>query len=427
MTAERRTDAEGMILTVGGTYEPIQVALKETRPSFVLFVVSPGSKSQVDIVLSAFSHDPPQWETLTVSDHQDLGRCYAEIRCGIADWLLRRALEDNRVAVDITGGTKPMSAALALVAIERLSNFRYVGGTERDASGLGVVVSGSERIVGCRNPWDKYAVRETERAGGLLKEHYADAASRSLTQAAKKCDTRVRALLLPLGQFVAALAHADRFDFKTAITLYGRHERRAVLAVTRDRGTFLKAEAMFAHWCTVREQTKHSGKTPGRETILELIANADRRAEQSRFDDATGRLYRAVELHAQRLLRDHFGAELGKLAIESIPNRRRSDFQSEFGKGDNGVYQFGIRHLFRALDFSPHELSPEQRGTYQRLEKHLQVRNTSLFAHGAIPVTEEKYLRFRESVGTELAVSDDEVPRWPELTTALTEIIAFRA
>ena len=40
MRTEIRTEANGMILTVGGSHEPIQAALKEVRPSFVLFVVS---------------------------------------------------------------------------------------------------------------------------------------------------------------------------------------------------------------------------------------------------------------------------------------------------------------------------------------------------------------------------------------------------
>ena len=427
MRTQSRTEAKGMILTVGGSRKPIKTALEKARPPFVLFVVSRDSKSQVRVVLSAFPDYLPQWETLTVSDHEDLGQCYAEMRRGIADWLVRRAIEENRVAVDITGGTKPMSAALALVAIERLSNFRYVGGAERDASGLGVVVSGSERIVGCRNPWDKYAVRETERAAGLLEEHYADAASRVLNRAAERCDTPVRALLVPLGRLAAALAHADRFDFKEAIKLYGPRDCRAVLEVTLDHRTFQEAEDLFDHWCTVRNQTRESGKTPGRETILELVANADRRAVQSRFDDAAGRLYRAVELHAQCLLRDHFKAELGKLEIEGIPKCRRSDFQSEFGRGEDGAYHFGVKHLFRVLEYSPHELAPEPKGTYQRLERHLQVRNNSLFAHGAIPVTEEKFRRFRRAVRTELAVSDDELPRWPNLTTALNEVVPLHA
>ncbi|OQX91368.1 MAG: hypothetical protein B6D58_08485, partial [candidate division Zixibacteria bacterium 4484_95] len=50
------------------------------------------------------------------------------------------------IVIDLTGGTKQMSAALALAATEQGLKVSYVGGEERTKDGLGTVVSGTEKI-----------------------------------------------------------------------------------------------------------------------------------------------------------------------------------------------------------------------------------------------------------------------------------------
>ncbi len=407
-----------MVLSVGGSPEPIKAALTEGKPDCVLFVVSEGSNSQVeDRILPAFRPNPFQWESLLLSDHEDMGSTYQEIRQGVADWLERRGIGDKEVAVDITGGTKPMAAALVLAAVERFSHFRYVGGTERDADNLGAVLTGSERVRGYRNPWNKYAVREMERAKELLDEYYADAAAKILEQAANRCDHSVRARIAALSSLVGAFAAADRFDFEKARNLYGRHRR--------DLEHVLKwpclqvTKKLFKHWCTVREQTKNQQLTPSRETILELIANADRRAAQSRFDDAVGRLYRAVELHAQGLVKERFGAELGKLPLQSIPSDRQVAFQREYGESEDEIYSLGVMQLFNSLKYADDETPNAHMEVYDRLSTHLSIRNSSLFAHGSVPVTERMFTGFREAVLRDLPMQDSEIPRWPDITDAL--------
>ena len=112
----------------------------------------------------------PQYEYLEVSDHENIGSCYRQIREGMDGWLTRRLLDPDTVFVDITGGTKAMTAALTLAGVERFRRFTYVGGEMRDRDDTGVVMTGSERVVRTENPWDTYAVRDLERANHLLSE-----------------------------------------------------------------------------------------------------------------------------------------------------------------------------------------------------------------------------------------------------------------
>ena len=185
----------GMVASVGGSPEPVRKALYEGRPSYALFVVSDASRSQVeDEILPGLGYGL-QYGYLEISDHQDIGICYQEIRIDIERWLSERKLTSEEVYVDITGGTKAMSAALMLAAVEQFKNFTYVGGSSRDSNNLGTVITGSEHVIRCQNPWITYAVRELERANGLLEGFCADSAAEILEDAAQKCNESQRARL----------------------------------------------------------------------------------------------------------------------------------------------------------------------------------------------------------------------------------------
>ncbi len=411
----------GMIVSVGGSPGPVRKALDQGRPSNVLFVVSSGSKPLVEEkVLPALPSYAPQRSYLEVSDHENIGTCYWEIRTEIDRWLHEREIKPEDVYVDITGGTKAMSAALALAGVERFSRFTYVGGSRRDSENLGTVVTGSERVVECQNPWNAYAVREMERANWFLREFHADAAAEILEAAADKCDpSSQKTRLMVFARLSKSLGTSDRFDFINADKQFIPLRENLKLALDYDYACYEKLEALHRQWQAVSAQVKNNNRTAGRDTLLELLANADRRAKQSRFDDAVGRLYRAVELYGQQLVKQAFGAELGKIAIEQFPNDRRENVISKLGEPKNGHYKLGAHKLFEALKFSKEAALREQSHTYDLLKNDLQKRNNSLLAHGLRRVTEEDFRSFWSSALQALEIHESDIPRWPCLKLRL--------
>lgn len=407
----------GMVATVGGSPEPVLKTLDEGRPPCVLFVVSGASRSQVEEKVLPRLNYVPQWGCLEISDHQDIGLCYQEIRTGIERWSHERRLDPEAVYIDITGGTKPMSAALMLVAVERFKNFTYVGGASRDSNNLGTVVTGAEHVVRCQNPWITYAVREIERTNGLLEGFYADSAAAVLENAALKCKESQRLRLEAFAGLAKALGLADRFDFSNAYREFRRC--RQVLELSLDYPLYQRLVSLHDHWKAVWDQMKHNDQTAGRETLLELIANADRRAKQSRYDDAVGRLYRAVELRGQQLVKQAFGAELGKVSIEHFPAASREDVIEKLGPPNAGSYKLGVQKLFQILEFSGDRVVSEQAHIYDCLKDHLQKRNNSLLAHGLLPVKKESFEAFWKSALSALDLCDSHIPRWPQLDLKL--------
>ena len=413
MTAKLR----GLIVSVGGSPRPIVETIEEKKPDCILFVASEGSRGQVEGEILPVSY-AVQHETLTLTDHENIGTCYREIRDGAREWLERRGLSEDEVCVDNTGGTKTMSSALVLAGVERFSAFAYVGGKRE---GLGVVLDGAETVITSQNPWNQYAARDLERANWLLSESHAHAAARILNEAAGRCDDEFKNKIKGFANLARALGEADMFRFGRSGASGMFNRARGGLQHTLDYRTFKGLAALSDNgWREVDKQISADGKTPGRETLLELLANAERRAKQSRYDDAAGRLYRAVELRGQQLARDAFGAELGRPRLDDFPANRRADAQALLGAPDeDGRYKLGVQKLYAALSLSEDSTLREHGAAYERLKGHLAVRNQSLLAHGLQPVSEGAFNKFWRDALDVLGVQESEIPRWPELRLAL--------
>ena len=412
----------GLAVTVGTSPEPVRKAVEVEKPAFVLFIVSSTTWNvPAEKVLPTLKY-VPQWQLLEVSDPERIETCYREISEGLQRWLKERRIGCPEVYIDLTGGTKVMSAALALVATdESIGSFTYVGGDARDPDNRGIVVTGFERVVSTGNPIQTYAVRELERANWLLAEFYADAAVEVLQYAAGRCDAAFQKPLETFAGLAKSLGCADRFDFDGALDNYGGWRRNLALM---DYSICKEVESLDQQWKTISEQVKSGDRTPGRETLLELLANAERRAHQSRYDDAVGRLYRAVELGGQQLVQQAFGAELGKVDLENFPENRRQEVISTLGEPQDGTYKLGVQNLFRALSFSENEAFCNKTATYYALKGPLQKRNSSLLAHGAQPVKKVDFELFWEKALTSFNILDSEISRWPPLKLELPRSVA---
>lgn len=410
----------GEVISVGGSPEPIKHSLSRYRPTYVLFVVSEESRGQIEEKILPGLDYTPQYSYAVVSSPEDISSCYRELRSKIREWLEEKRLQPDTVVVDITGGTKPMSAALALAAVEQFHHFAYVGGAQRDKGGLGVVVSGTEQIVPTTNPWDELAVRELELARHFYARHQVAAAAEILRRAAGKARRRQEELET-LADLCQLLAQADDFQFRNLFREFKRRQLAlGVIFKNGRRPVFDQLQRLAEHWQQLEEESQQvaSGGRPGlvaRRTLLELIANAERRAAQGRFDDAAARLYRAVELAAQNRLAEAFGARLGRLMLEQIPEPHREAFAREFAhcRDEEGFYQLALRRAFEALRYSPRSEDQKFSEVYPRLHNVLQYRNQSILAHGLVPITEHLFHDFYKTLLAELDIHADSIPRWP--------------
>jgi len=406
----------GAVISVGGAPEPIVFTLRQARPRFVLFVVSDLSRRELEERVLPSLEVVPQYNILTLADVSDLADCYERVRKAIPAWLEERQVDSREVYVDITGGTKPMSAALAMAGAEHFGRFTYVSGANRGRDGLGTVVTGTEELVPTVNPWEKLAVRERERAAWLFREGYAEQAAEVLHGAAERCGPELQQELQTLAQLAACFGEIDRFHFSGVGHDYGRIRDKLNLIFSHrgELGVFRRVCEASDHWRRLEEGCKSRG-TQVRATLLELLANAKRRAGQRRYDDAIARLYRAVELFLQGQLSEAFRAVLGKVKLECVPAEHRVRWEEEFGSREDGEYELGVRDGFSALRFSAGPKHHAVAGGYGSICNHLQKRNNSILAHGLDPCGEEAFRNFWGALLPVVQVQPEEVPEWPDI------------
>lgn len=408
--------ARGALFSVGGTPAPIIEALKRNPVECVLFVVSDKSEQQVSgSILPAIGYSL-QWECVRLKDADDLNTCYQQIRSALRDWIERRGLRNDDLYFDLTGGTKPMSAALTLAAVERIPRYHYVSG-DREKDGVGVVISGTEKAVTGLNPWTQIAVRQRELATRLFEQGHVEAAAELLDQAAQIASDKSETLKAFAG-LCRVLARLDLFEFKGLSNELSRLQPR--LEVTFEH---CNDHRLIAWLRGLRDHVQELDSERSRQqdhpiSLLELLANARRRHRQARHDDALARLYRAVELFAQNRLHAAFGARSGRISLDSLNGNVAADLRAAFPDDliEGNRLNLGCAKAFAALKYSP--LADDHRfpEVYKHLKAGLEKRNQSWLAHGTRPADASDFDQMWGLVLTEFGISKDSIPDWPPLS-----------
>lgn len=410
-----------LICTVGGSPDPIVATLKYWKPMRVMFVHTPGTKGKVAEVTKMMSEagvdlDSGRYHELELADAQDFTRCIEDLRGltkKVHDWAER---EGHQVVVDITGGTKCMSAALAILASRWPCLFSYVGGKERTKDGLGTVVPGSEDVHHAHNPWDALGQRAVEDYVVLFNK-YAYSSAASVAERTKKNVSRSdrKEEFAALENLAKALYEWDCFNHQGSIG----HLKSVSKSANNLRAALVdqKGESVIK---SVRELEDHLDKLlkaapPSRYHVVDLLANAKRRSEERRFDDAVARLYRAIEAIAQVALKEGHGIEsTEKVPLESIPVSLRDEYMKR--ADENRVLKLGLQDSYRLLGALGNPIGSKfMNAGLSGRESPLSSRNQSILAHGFQSVTEGVYDRLWNNALHLADVDESSLPYFPRI------------
>ena len=411
-----------LICTVGGSPEPIVAALKKWRPVRVRFVHTPQTKADVAAKVVPMSRaegvdlDAGRYDLSELPDGQDLASCLDHLRrlAPVAsEWAARG--ESFQVVVDFTGGTKCMSAAIGIQASRWPCVFSYVGGSERTKAGVGIVVSGAEKIVHQANPWDALGHQAVDDFV-VLFDRYAFLAAANVAAATMRRVSRPdrKRELSSLEQLAKALDAWDRFDHTTCKNLLesvskSANDLRAALSPTRGDRVLAGSAQLVTHLGQLGQ-----AQPPSRHHVLDLLANAKRRKDEGRFDDAVARLYRALEAIAQVALKEGHGVEsTEKVQLEKVPEALRTTWAA---RANEGVVALGLQDVYALLAALGDPVGQKFHGAGLSGPKSpLLARNRSILAHGFERVTDAVFDKLWTSA---LSLGDVDVaslPSFPEL------------
>ncbi len=403
---------EALFVTVGGSPQPIITAIESLAPKRVVFICSGGKNSSVDQItgrdfpcrifeegaLVKKLHNIPehcklgenfnnQKDIVIVEDMDDLGSCYSVI--------LQKIIEVKNdgytILTDYTGGTKTMSAALAMAALEEDCRLFLTTGIRKDL----IKVSRGEHTedVNTSEIHVEKIVRQIREVH--LKRHDYSGAVLQLSELlrtktlSKQSKQRIRTLI----KYNRAFELWDRFSHRQAWELledslddpfvrpFALQLKRVIQSRRAIDPDYKDASGMQGH---------------GYELIEDLLLNAQRRESQSRYDDAVGRIYRALELMIQLYLKKEYEILTGDVDLSKLPDTVREKYEV-FRVADSGPIQISLKRSYELLsDLSDQTLQPLYQSNANRIEGILSIRNYSLFAHGFKSISKEQYEKFWE-------------------------------
>jgi CRISPR-associated protein (TIGR02710 family) len=398
-----------LFVTVGSSHQPIVTSINSLKPDRVIFVCSAGdqgSKSQVigsgtpcevrkgSEIVDRLPNIPTQVNLgskfqqatdLVVLDNLDnLADCYQKIVTKIQE--IQQTSPSSTIKADYTGGTKTMTASLAIAAIHYKVELYLTTGTRVD------LIRVEEGEMTNRVQVAPVLVQQTidHYLPVFLQQYNYPGAITQLTQLPSigMIASGQKRIIQVLKDICQGFEAWDRFDHATAMTALKNYRQYPEI---ESRVVFLQKVIDSRKEIDENVQLKLSAERHGYEIVQDLLLNADRRATQDRYDDAVGRLYRALELLAQVRLWQKYRIRTGNLDISKLPADIRNSYHNhdELGlvKSYNLLTQIKLEPIGRL--YQQHK---------QDIEEVLKKRNDSLFAHGFSTITADGYKGMHQAI-----------------------------
>lgn len=360
--ADPKMDIAGALVDEARSLEPVELVLLASSQSYrnALRIAELLGKSEgeCDIIKLESSHD--------------LDEAFRKVNAAI-ERLEKKGIAPEEVAVNFTSGTKIMGSAAVLSAVfNRCMELRYLTGAEAGAR-RGKVVRAQPGAV--------YAYQDLLRGRNLILQLHFGSAEPFLAG--------INDVLLNDG------GREFRVDLMHIATAY--HEREAFrpdrflaqYKSIRFSSPLMEAFKMSAAQLEATHslvEESDSGKVGGH-VLIDLYDNGIRRLNSGAPDDAAIRLYRAMEVLAQWILRRDFEIDTNDVDTRRIPPRDRVGFEA-LRSMEDGMVKIGLRKAFDLLVILGTRVGVQFKGS-AFLHEYLTKRADSILAHGLGPIDSE--------------------------------------
>lgn len=380
-----------MIMSIGGSPEPLRTSIRENQPERIIFFASHDSITKAGEVLEKLNPKPkPEWE-ITENPNSLLESYKTARRC--VERAMRCGYSGNETMVDYTGGTKVMTAALILATVGYPFQFNYVGGDARTKAGLGIVENGHERMFSDMNPWAVFAEEERRQVVILFNRCRFSAVIEIISMASTR-DLPVE--IDDYFNFVKHLAEGflywEQFNHKMAANSLttGIQNLENYLRVHRDsKYNQFTDDLRQCHERLKNILSMTKGLNKFHPVLIDdLLNNARRRISEGRYDDAAARIYRALELYGQIIFQESAGCSNSNVPQDKIPETIREEFVRKYADPVDGIIKLPLQATFNFLQETGHEAGDRFFQNISEIKKIQGSRNESILAHGIKPVTE---------------------------------------
>ncbi|WP_353683939.1 TIGR02710 family CRISPR-associated CARF protein [Thermodesulfovibrio sp. 3907-1M] len=389
------------IFTVGGSTVPIINSIIEEKFDFVYFICSSGksdvaSERLVDgkplkegdkIIAKECNLSKEDYEkiTLDVDIIDDLNETFKKLEEDLLSRLNERFPDKQsiRVIANYTGGTKTMSAALVILSILQdgwelqLNTAQRTNLIKIDSGDFPTSINKINLL---------YRIDRKYFDTLMHKYYYEEIIEKAKNYLKASLPVETKNEIMRLKDILNAFVLWDKFHHQSAFEEFDR----IIKALPKDSSCH---KAIINYYLCLK-QILGKKSCHGYEKVIDLVMNAERRAEQSKFDDSIARYYRAIEMIAQLRLNSH-GIDNSNIKCNELPklNEKALQFlQTECEKNsEDGIVKLALAKSYELLAHMDDDLGKLYLERKKELLECLKLRNNSILAHGLEPVLKEKF------------------------------------
>jgi CRISPR-associated protein (TIGR02710 family) len=378
------------IISLGGTIEPIIFFLKRYNPDFILFFCSKESVENISDIKSNFDSFP-DYDKVILEDAQDANLGILSIKDNLKKF---RDKLMGEVVVDITGGTKPMAAALLFGTSGKGYKYNYVGGSLRDKQGR--VKTDSMSLINFPDPADEFKDREKLLIVKLFNLYRFEAVVNVIENLT--LNSREEDLFFGIKHLAKCYSLWDKFEHRMAKNELGQAIKRLENYYRYNRERVIDLEQLKDHKVLLDKFRLRKDEKFNLMHINDLYSNALRRQEESKFDDAVARLYSCIE-HIGKYELSALGIDDSNVDLDSVPDKLKERFKKKYLDEVKEVIKLPLFAKFELLDALGNSKGKEFTKKYELFRKIISSRNESILAHGLRPVSKETCEQFINFVG----------------------------
>ncbi len=412
-----QSSVKALLVAVGGDLAPTIVAINRLRPEALCFFVSEARRGEIDReIIPKIEQPPRQWDQIVTPDPEDLLQCGRILLRDLPGVASRWGAEPAQWAIDYSGGTKTMAAALALCATEMASTFHLIVAQGEAKGGSEVSVGGKTGALYQGNPWDELAAGARREAATTFNQ----ARYREAADLFRKIEKRVSGGAKPLYKGLAELSDGyafwDAFDYREGWNRLQSAKKGLEMSALFGGPPGLKeVVARLKENLSFLEKLVMGAKEIKLELFFDLLSSAQRRAQiEKRYEEATVRLIRALEVLGQTRLAER-GFQFDRIDPERLPVSLKQEFVQKYISPLDGRMKLDLIGDYRLLQALGDPLGAAFDQHWNALKIPLEAGERSILGHGFLPMPSDRYQQLWEIVLKISGASPEKGPQFPKM------------
>ena len=367
-------------------------SIDSRNPDIIRFFGSEESKFTLetlkDLYYDKYDETLDFYEFTQIDDIDSFTKYFNAIKSAVNE------LEDEyRIVIDYTYGTKTMTMSAAMVSMLFRKELIFIGGEREN----GIVIKGTEKV----QTQNLFPIYDDLLVGKIKDAFNANRFESAQTLLDDIVDPKINTDAY--SNLIKSYSYFDSINYKEALEYFDIKEFNREWPRLAD--DFRKNAMALNILNTDGHQQKQYY------ILASLINNSRRRFEESKFDDAIARLYRALELIGQIKL-EEYGLDSSDIDISILKEKNVDEGfirTLESLRNKDGKIKIGLIKDFELISYIDDYLGEFYLENEKKIMNSVKFRNSSILAHGMEAKTAEEYEEFRDIVLTAAKVLNGKI------------------